>query len=137
MPFDQNKWTNKKLLPYEEMLKTIRQHYGDRFEKLDANKFNLTSKPFKVRSYQGQVGFITSMTNNFCSSCNRLRITADGNLKVRFVFICFILSFFRCIFRRNQARLCCFKMLIDCFTNSVSHIALISRFACSTRMKFR
>lgn len=22
------------------------------------------------------------MTHNFCSSCNRLRITADGNLKV-------------------------------------------------------
>lgn len=30
----------------------------------------------------GQVGFITSMSEHFCSSCNRLRITADGNLKV-------------------------------------------------------
>lgn len=83
MPFDQNQWTNKKLLPYEQMLKTLRQHYGERFEKrLDSKPFNLTSKPYKVRDYQGQVGFITSMTNNFCSSCNRLRITADGNLKV-------------------------------------------------------
>jgi molybdenum cofactor biosynthesis enzyme MoaA len=27
-----------------------------------------------------QVGFITSMTENFCGSCNRLRMTADGNL---------------------------------------------------------
>ena len=84
MPFDKNQWTNKKLLPYEEMLKTIGRHYGDRFERLsDAKKYNLTSKPFKVRGYLGQIGFITSMTNNFCSSCNRLRITADGNLKVR------------------------------------------------------
>ncbi len=31
---------------------------------------------------QFQVGFITSMTENFCGSCNRLRLTADGNLKV-------------------------------------------------------
>jgi molybdenum cofactor biosynthesis enzyme MoaA len=30
----------------------------------------------------GQVGFITSMSEQFCDSCNRLRITADGNLKV-------------------------------------------------------
>lgn len=32
--------------------------------------------------YVGQVGFITSMSEHFCYSCNRLRITADGNLKV-------------------------------------------------------
>ena len=32
--------------------------------------------------FQGQVGFITSMTEHFCGSCNRLRLTADGNLKV-------------------------------------------------------
>lgn len=30
----------------------------------------------------GQVGFITSMSDHFCGGCNRLRITADGNLKV-------------------------------------------------------
>ena len=32
--------------------------------------------------YLGRIGFITSMTENFCGSCNRLRLTADGNLKV-------------------------------------------------------
>lgn len=31
---------------------------------------------------QIQVGFITSMSEQFCGSCNRLRLTADGNLKV-------------------------------------------------------
>eukprot|EP00960_Hanusia_phi_P032733 750033-Hanusia_phi.AAC.1 len=29
-------------------------------------------------SEQGSVGFITSMSQHFCGSCNRLRITADG-----------------------------------------------------------
>lgn len=33
--------------------------------------------------FKGQVGFITSMSEHFCGSCNRLRITADGNLKAR------------------------------------------------------
>ena len=37
---------------------------------------------YKVPGFTGQVGFITSMSEHFCGSCNRLRITADGNLKV-------------------------------------------------------
>ena len=36
----------------------------------------------QVPGFLGQVGFITSMSENFCGSCNRLRLTADGNLKV-------------------------------------------------------
>ena len=37
---------------------------------------------YRVPGFKGQVGFITSMSEHFCGSCNRLRITADGNLKV-------------------------------------------------------
>ena len=35
-----------------------------------------------VERYRGSVSFVTSMTSNFCGGCNRLRIMADGNLKV-------------------------------------------------------
>ena len=35
-----------------------------------------------MKGYIGSIGFITSMTNHFCFTCNRLRLTADGNLKV-------------------------------------------------------
>ena len=41
-----------------------------------------TSKAFKIKSYKGQFGFITSMSDHFCDTCNRIRLTADGNLKV-------------------------------------------------------
>ena len=37
---------------------------------------------WRVKGHRGRVSFITSMTENFCSSCNRIRLTADGNLKV-------------------------------------------------------
>ena len=37
---------------------------------------------YQIPGYLGQVGFISSMSEHFCGSCNRLRITADGNLKV-------------------------------------------------------
>ena len=37
---------------------------------------------YKVPGFVGRIGFITSMSEHFCASCNRLRLTADGNLKV-------------------------------------------------------
>ncbi|KAJ3665780.1 hypothetical protein Zmor_001255 [Zophobas morio] len=80
MPFTGNKWDFNKLLSYKEMVEKIKQEFPD-FYPLD-NGPNDTSKAWKVPTYQGQVGFITSMSEHFCGSCNRLRITADGNLKV-------------------------------------------------------
>lgn len=62
------------------MVTTIRQKFAN-FEAMP-NGPNDTSKAFKVPGFVGQVGFITSMTEHFCGTCNRLRITADGNLKV-------------------------------------------------------
>lgn len=62
------------------MVSTIRTKFAN-FESMP-NGPNDTSKAFKVTGFAGQVGFITSMTEHFCGTCNRLRITADGNLKV-------------------------------------------------------
>nr|CAG8433695.1 5502_t:CDS:10 [Entrophospora candida] len=35
-----------------------------------------------IPGFTGKFGFITSMSDHFCGTCNRLRITADGNLKL-------------------------------------------------------
>lgn len=80
MPFDGNKWSEKKMITYQEMLSMIRERYPDVHRVQDHP--NDTSKTFKVPGFLGRIGFITSMTENFCGSCNRLRITSDGNLKV-------------------------------------------------------
>lgn len=80
MPFSGNRWHTEKLLPFQDMLSSIKEKYPN-LETL-SNGPNDTSKAFKVPNYKGQVGFITSMTEHFCGTCNRLRITADGNLKV-------------------------------------------------------
>ena len=34
----------------------------------------------RVAETGGRIGFITPMTNNFCASCNRVRLTATGEL---------------------------------------------------------
>lgn len=80
MPFDGNKWSKGKMLGYREMLAMIRERYPG-LVKVQDHKNN-TSKTYQVPGFVGRIGFITSMTHNFCGSCNRLRITSDGNLKV-------------------------------------------------------
>ena len=47
-----------------------------------ADHKNETSKTYQIPGFAGKIGFITSMTHNFCGTCNRLRVTSDGNLKV-------------------------------------------------------
>ncbi|KAL5354428.1 hypothetical protein ACLOAV_000517 [Pseudogymnoascus australis] len=80
MPFDGNKWSEGKMLPFQEMLDRIKEKYPG-VEKVQDHK-NDTSKTYSVPGFVGKFGFITSMTHNFCGTCNRLRITSDGNLKV-------------------------------------------------------
>ncbi|KAM0048654.1 putative lyase [Helianthus debilis subsp. tardiflorus] len=80
MPFDGNVWNVKKLVSYAEMLDIV----GKRFTGLQRinDHPTETAKNFTIDGHHGTVSFITSMTNHFCSGCNRLRLLADGNLKV-------------------------------------------------------
>ena len=36
----------------------------------------------KYPGFRGAVGFISAVSHEFCSSCNRVRLTADGQLKL-------------------------------------------------------
>lgn len=38
------------------------------------------SKYYSVRGYDSRIGFISPHSHNFCSACNRVRVTADGKL---------------------------------------------------------
>lgn len=80
MPFSGNKWDLINMVSYKDMMNMVREKYSN-VEKLE-DSVNHTAKGYKVPGYQGQFGFITSMSDHFCGGCNRLRITADGNLKV-------------------------------------------------------
>jgi cyclic pyranopterin phosphate synthase len=80
MPFDGNKWNTNKFLPYREMLSSIFKQYPNLTRVNDTE--NDTAKHYQVPGFRGRIGFITSMSEHFCNSCNRIRLTADGNLKV-------------------------------------------------------
>lgn len=80
MPFDGNRWRGGKFVSYAEMLESVAKEAGE-LERITTDKHD-TSKYYRVKGGKGRVGFITSMSEHFCAGCNRLRITADGNLKV-------------------------------------------------------
>lgn len=40
-----------------------------------------TAKVFRVSGFCGTIGFISPLSDPFCSSCNKLRLTADGFLR--------------------------------------------------------
>ena len=80
MPFDGNAWDSQLFLSYQDMLERVKNTYPNLVRSEDDP--NHTSKTWQVPGYAGKLGFISSMSDHFCSTCNRLRLTADGNLKV-------------------------------------------------------
>ena len=81
MPFSGNAWDKSKLVSYAEILENIQSvYFPDQIEKL-ADAPNDTAKNFKIKSFEGRFAIISSVTNPFCSTCNRIRLTADGKLK--------------------------------------------------------
>lgn len=80
MPFSGNGWNDAQFVSYAEMMKVIEGRFGGLVPLQDGA--NDTTRSFRVPGWAGSIGFITSMSDHFCGTCNRLRLTADGNLKV-------------------------------------------------------
>ena len=78
MPFSGNKWTSNKMFSYQEILDEI----GKAFSVLPVKgALHDTAKGFMVPGHEGSFAIISTMTAPFCSTCNRMRLTADGKLK--------------------------------------------------------
>ncbi|MBS1991665.1 MAG: GTP 3',8-cyclase MoaA [Cyanobacteria bacterium SZAS LIN-3] len=78
MPFKDNQWTNEKVVTYKEMLGTIESRYSLRKMEDDPSA---VGKDYAIEGGRGSVSFISSMSDSFCGTCNRLRLTADGSIK--------------------------------------------------------
>ncbi len=79
MPFTGNHWDGDKVLGWKEILQ-IAEDTGLSYIKLK-DKVNDTSRKYKVLNSQGTFAVISTMTAPFCSTCNRMRLTADGKMK--------------------------------------------------------
>jgi molybdenum cofactor biosynthesis protein A len=80
MPFEGNRWEWDKGIPSAELLSGIRDAFPDKVEKIE-DAPNDTASRYRLKGAKGSFGFISTVSEPFCSTCNRLRITADGKLK--------------------------------------------------------
>lgn len=69
------------MVPSSVLLSNLQKRYPTIAKAAD--ELNDTARSHRIPGYVGSFGFISSMSDHFCSSCNRLRLTADGQIKVR------------------------------------------------------
>lgn len=81
MPFDGNKWNKQKMVSYEEVMTYVNSFYEMNKVIRLQDALNDTSKNYKIEGYKGSFAIISSVSNPFCDSCNRIRLTANGRLK--------------------------------------------------------
>ncbi len=81
MPFDGNKWDWNKKVSFKEMLQIAAMRFGENRVLKIADKKNDTTRSYQIENFKGTFGIISSVTNPFCDSCNRIRLTADGKIK--------------------------------------------------------
>lgn len=81
MPFDGNKWDMGKMVSYAEVMHYVNASFSEENIERLQDAPNDTSKNYKISGYKGSFAIISSVTNPFCDTCNRLRLTANGQLK--------------------------------------------------------
>ncbi len=78
MPFNGNKWTSNQVITLQQILQMADKKYS--FLPLQ-NESNDTAKRYIVPGHAGTFSVISTMSSPFCSTCNRMRLTADGKMK--------------------------------------------------------
>lgn len=81
MPFDGNKWDVDKVVSEASLIALGKNHFGAEKMMRIEDRPNDTSHNFKIQNHKGTFAIISTVTNPFCDSCNRIRLTANGKIK--------------------------------------------------------
>jgi len=65
----------------DEMQERIESELGS-LEPVNGGALDGEARLYRLPGSQGDIGFIASVTNPFCASCTRVRLTADGRLRL-------------------------------------------------------
>ncbi|MEZ5375406.1 MAG: GTP 3',8-cyclase MoaA [Acidimicrobiales bacterium] len=78
MPLDaQGEWSSDRVVPYAEILERASEHFD--FDAVDRG--HAPAERFQYRDGAGEFGIIASVTEPFCGSCDRMRLSAEGQLR--------------------------------------------------------
>jgi GTP 3',8-cyclase len=75
---NKNEWNMEKVVPSADIQKIIASEFD--IKPADPNFYGEVAGRYLFADGQGEVGFISSVTQAFCSSCTRARISSDGKL---------------------------------------------------------
>ena len=82
MPFgDVSDFQQAGIVPEEELRATIAAELGP-LELVDNGRLDGEARLYRLQEGVGKLGFISSVTQPFCASCTRARLTADGRLRL-------------------------------------------------------
>src|SRR5712691_6559657 len=80
MPLDADRaWSADQVLTGGEIRTLIEEQYGLLVEV--PAKPSSTAHRFRFADGEGEIGFVNPVSEPFCSSCDRIRLTADGHLR--------------------------------------------------------
>ncbi|MBC6971410.1 GTP 3',8-cyclase MoaA [Bacillus sp. Xin] len=71
-----NGWNFEQVITKQELIEKISEVYP--IEPVNPHYFGEVAKRYRYVGSNAEVGFITSVSESFCSSCTRARISADG-----------------------------------------------------------
>ncbi|MCH5342688.1 MAG: GTP 3',8-cyclase MoaA [Acetatifactor sp.] len=68
-------------IPSEEILRRLEAVFGEA-EAVAERRGNGPAEYYSFEGFQGKIGFISPLSHKFCDRCNRVRLTAEGRLKL-------------------------------------------------------
>lgn len=68
-----------KFISVLEIKENLAEKYS--FRPVDINSGNGPAKYYQIKGGQGTIGFITALSQHFCKTCNRIRLTSEGKLR--------------------------------------------------------
>jgi len=68
-----------KFISVLEIKESLAEKYS--FGPIAINSGNGPAKYYQIKGGQGTVGFITALSQHFCETCNRIRLTSEGKLR--------------------------------------------------------
>ena len=80
---NKNQWSKSLVVSSKEIIALISQKYP--LKPVTQNYFGEVAERYQYEDGRGEIGFVSSISQPFCSSCTRARISADG-------------KFFTCLF---------------------------------------
>jgi cyclic pyranopterin phosphate synthase len=75
---NQNHWDHTHVVPSAEIVAMIEKEFP--LKMLNANYDSEVASRYGFSDGQGEIGFISSVSEPFCQDCSRLRLSADGKL---------------------------------------------------------